>query len=195
MKTRLALAVALTLSLAATAGIVIEELPASLSLKQAVRLADGSVLPAGPYSVQIHYKGFGNSAEFWFFQGGVLKGKSPAEARGFPSTAPAGVTGAGQAGFLKIDGEANDKDHKISTVKLQPADKLGTAQTAQKDQTSYKEQKADSAGAVQSFAWGAHGFAPGLTGNALQTGGSVNLSFNSSNSSAGFSALLPAVRK
>ncbi len=190
MKTRLVLAAALTLSLAATAGIVIEELPASLSLKQSIRLADGSVLPAGSYAVQIHYKGFGNAAEFWFFQGGVLKGKSPAVARGFPSVAPAGVNGDGQTA-LKIDGEASEKDHKAFTVKLQPADKLGTAN----DKSSYKEQKADSAVAGQSFTWGAHGFAPGLTGNALLTGGSVNVSFNSSNSSAGFSALLPAVRK
>ena len=194
MKTRLALAAALALPLVATAGIVIEELPAAASLPQAVRLANGSVLPAGPYNVQIHYQGFGNAAELWFFQGGVLKGKSPAEARGFPSTAPAAVTGAGKTGFLKIDGEANDKDHKSYTVKLQPADKLGTAQTAQKDQTSYKEQKADTAGAVQSFSWGARGFAPGNVGKTSISGNGVQLRFNSSNSSAGFSATLPLAK-
>jgi hypothetical protein len=192
MKARLALVAALFLPLGLSAmPTAVEYIPSKISLKQNVKLGDGSVLPAGSYDVQIHYKGFGNTAEFWFFTGGVLKGKTNAEARGFPSTAPAGVAGGSQAGFLKLDG-----------IKGESAD------AKHKDEIDYKEQKADdaalkikmdsfpkvedksssSAASLQSISWG-------RPGQAVQTGGSVKLSFDSSNSSAGFSATLPLAQK
>ena len=86
MKLRFALVAAFVLCLTATASIVYQH-PSGVTLTGPVRLTDGHVLAAGPYDVQIHYQGFGNTAEIWFFTGGVFKGKTNAEARGFPSPA------------------------------------------------------------------------------------------------------------
>lgn len=183
MNVRLALVAALALPLGLSAmPTAVEYLPSTITLNQDVKLGN-SVLKAGSYEVQIHYKGFGSSAELQFFQNRVFKGKTNAEARGFPSTAPgAADPNAGKlqkiSPELKIEDQTAHKDQ--SSYKLQKAD--------------YKEQKADTPDALQSFSWGTHGFAPGATGNALQTGGSVKLSFNSSNSAAGFSATLPLAK-
>lgn len=151
-----------------------------ISLPDAVKLGDGSVLPAGKYDVQIEYKGFGNAAEFHFFQGGVLKGKTPAEARGFPAQAPGGAADA-------------------STVKLQkaaPAVKYEGVKGEVKGENLDPIQKGiPAAGAPQEFSWGSHGFAPGIAGKTAPAGKSFKLSFDSANSAAGFSALLPAVQK
>ena len=89
MKAKLAAAVLLLA--AGTVSAALNAYRTGISLPQAVKLGDGSVLPAGKYDVQIDYKGYGNAAELLFLQGGVLKGKAPAEARGFPSQAPAAV--------------------------------------------------------------------------------------------------------
>jgi hypothetical protein len=200
MKAGLAFAIALVFSLTAAAGIVIEEFPASLALKQAVRLGDGSVLPAGRYDVRIGYKGFGNAAEFRFFQGGALKGTCPAEARGFPSQAPAGVNGDGRTAVKMYDikGESTEKDHKAYTVKLQTADPA--AQKVAGDPSAGKvfpkvEDKSQVPGAAQAFSWGAHGFNPGTLGKTAPFGQGLKISFDSANSAAGFSAMLPVVQK
>ncbi|MGA7992519.1 MAG: hypothetical protein WCC53_13860 [Thermoanaerobaculia bacterium] len=218
MKAHLALAAALALPLGLAAmPTAVEYLPAgAVTLKQSVKLGDGSVLPAGPYDVQIHYKGFGNLAEFHFFQGGVFKGKTNAEARGFPSQAPATVNGGGTASLkMGIKGESTEKDHKDWSAykeqtgyKEQIAHKDETAmkEVLLKDQTGYKEQKTAlkyegkevpaSAGASQAFSWGGRGFDKGLQGSIVPVGrGMVKLLFDSKNSAAGFSAILPYVEK
>jgi hypothetical protein len=200
MKVRLALIAALALPLGLSAmPTAVEYLPARLSLPQAVKLADGSVLPAGKYDVQINYKGFGNAAEFVFLQGGAPKGKCPAEARGFPSQAPAGVGGGSQTVKIgDIKGESTEKDHKAYTVKMQPADPI--LQKGVGDPSAAKvfpkvEDKSQVPNATQAFSWGAHGFNAGTPGKTAQAGQSLKISFDSANSSAGFSALLPYVEK
>ncbi len=191
MKARLALVAALILPLGLSAmPTAVEFIPSKISLRQNVKLGDGSVLPAGSYDVQIHYKGFGNAAEFWFFTGGVLKGKTNAEARGFPSQAPAVVPGAGQTA-LKLDGikgESADAKHKdeIEVYKEQKADD-GALKIKMESFPKVEDKSSSSPVSVQSISWG-------RPGQAVQTGGSVKLSFDSSNSSAGFSATLPVVQ-
>jgi hypothetical protein len=200
MKVRLALAAALALPLGLSAmPTAVEYLPTKISLSQAVKLGDGSVLPAGPYDVQIHYKGFGNAAELWFFQNGQLKGKNPAEARGFPSTAP----GAASESNVKLqkasyDGKVFPKVEDSSQGKVFPKVEGSSAQADHKGAIDYKEQKhpLDPASARQSFSWGAYGFLDGQKG--IVTPGppsKVKLSFDSANSAAGFSAILPYVEK
>jgi hypothetical protein len=184
MRLRLALVAACAVSFSAAGGIIpTDKLPVSLSLPQAVRLADGSVLPAGPYDVQIHYKGFGNAAELWFFQKGQLKGKSPAEARGFPSAAPGGAASA-------------------STVKLQKVSPEGTFQKVESSPEGKVFPKVEAsdkwspAGAPAGLSWETFGFREGHKGTV--TPGPPNmlkLSFDSANSAAGFSAILPYVEK
>ncbi len=194
MKVRAALVAFLACTFSAYAGIVIEEFPASLALKQAVRLGDGSVLPAGPYDVQIHYKGFGNAAEFWFLQGGALKGKSPAEARGFSSQPP---PGSGQAQVAGIKGESTEDKHKdtieASTVKLRPADPGLQKGHVEKFDPTFKFWQP--AGSSLKFSWEKAGFRAGQKGVASPGGPHVKISFDSANSAAGFSALLPAVQR
>lgn len=157
-----------------------------ISLPNAVKLADGSVLPAGKYDVHIEYKGFGNAAEFHFFQGGILKGKTPAEARGFPSQAPAGAADASTVKLhdVKVNDPATQKGY---TVKTNP----GTEKVFPKVETGDKVQPG---AAAASFSWGSHGFTPGIVGKTAPSGKSLKLSFDSANSAAGFSALLPAVQ-
>ncbi len=181
MKSPLALAAALAIPLGLAAmPTAVEYLPSRLFLPQAVRLVDGSVLPAGNYDVQIHFKGFGGSAELRFLQGGVLKGKAPAEARGFPSRAPDTAT--------KLTKDVDKRpDPDSRTDKTSPLDA---------EQKGFPKVQAQGAGTPQTFSWGAHGFNPGLQGKAVPTGqGSLRLTFDSSNSAAGFSAILPYIEK
>jgi hypothetical protein len=194
MKARFVALAALALSVAATAGIVIEELPAHLSLRQSVRLADGSVLPAGSYDVKIEYRGWGNAATLHFFQKGVPKGSSPAEARGFPAQAPPVLAEPVENKKYQKADEAGAKldaaDAKV--VKIEPGD--------DKIKIQDKWQPADKSwvppGSPQTFSWGAHGFSPGATGKTAPAGpGQVKLLFDSANSAAGFSAILPYVEK
>ena len=170
MKVRLALAASL-LVFAGAAGAALNAYRTAVTLPQGVKLGDGSVLISGIYDVEIHYKGFGNAAELLFFQKGNLKGKSPAEARGFPSTDPAGAAG----GVDKVNADKvakMDFDYKTHAVSSLPA------------------------GAPDSFSWGARGFNPGTQGKVVPAGrGSVKLLFDSSNSAAGFNAILPYVEK
>ncbi len=142
----------------------VEYLPGTLDLKQGVRLADGSVLAAGHYDVQIHFKGWGNSGEFFFLQGGVLKGKAPAQARGFPAGPPAGQM-------------QTTKD-----VDKSPAGKVFP--------------KVEGSAGTPAFSWDRYGFRPGLVVKFTPAGPPLNLSqlsVDSMNGSAGFSAQLPAV--
>jgi hypothetical protein len=149
-----------------------DKLPVSFSLPQAVRLTDGSVLPAGPYDVQIHYKGFGNAAELWFFQQGQLKGKNSAEVRGVPSTAPGVATGE-------------------TIVKLQKASSEGKVFPK-----SEAGDKWSPAGAPGAFAWDKAGFRAGQTGVVTPAGPRMlKLSFDSANSAAGFFVNLPYFEK
>ena len=183
------LAAAVLLAAAASAPAATDSYMTFVTLPQAVKLGDGSVLPAGRYDVKIDYKGFGNAAEFQFLKGGVLKGKMPAEARGFPSQAPPASTarkaGEGQKDFPKVE---------------QSGVKLTTAQATDvkfkvDGESTHKDHKGEIALAPQSFSWGAHGFAPGIAGKTAPAGKSLKISFDSANSAAGFSALLPAIQK
>lgn len=184
IKLRLVIAAVCAVSFSAAGGIMPpDKLPVSLSLPQAVRLADGAALPAGPYDVQIHYKGFGNAAELWFFQKGQLKGKSLAEARGFPSAAPGGAASA-------------------STVKLQKASSEGKVFPKVESSSAAADHKAadhkdwSQAGAPGAFSWENLGFRKGQKGLVMQAApGMLKLSFDSSNSAAGFNAILPYVEK
>jgi hypothetical protein len=188
MKARIAAAVLLVA--AASAPAAIDSYMTFVTLPQAVKLGDGSVLPAGRYDVKIEYKGFGNAAEFQFLKGGVLKGKTPAEARGFPSQAPPASTarkaGEGQKDFPKVE---------QTDVKLTTAQATDTHLKRVEGESTHKDHKGEIAIAPQSFSWSAHGFAPGIAGKTVPTGKSLKLSFDSAKSAAGFSALLPAIQK
>jgi hypothetical protein len=202
MKLRFALAALLALCLTAAASIVYQ-FPSVVSFTGPVRLTDGHVLAAGPYDVKIHYQGFGNTAEIWFFTGGVFKGKTNAEARGFPSGPASALSGPG-ASKIVMDDES-PKEMKLdkssdAQVKLVPGDrsivKLYPKVEGTDDKVDKKYVKMSPATSTESFSWGAHGFQNGLKGQAQPSGrGSVKLSFDSANSAAGFSALLPAVQK
>ena len=202
MKLRFALAASLALCLSAIAGIVIEELPGAVSFTGPVRLTDGHVLAAGPYDVKIHYQGFGNTAEIWFFTGGVFKGKTSAEARGFPAGSASALSGPGASKIVMDDESPKETREKVydAQVKLVPGDqspvKVYPKAEGTDDKVDKKYVKMSPATSTESFSWGARGFQRGLKGQALPSGrGFVKLSFDSSNSPAGFSALLPAVQK
>ncbi|HTS01960.1 MAG TPA: hypothetical protein VMN04_05500 [Thermoanaerobaculia bacterium] len=193
MKARFVAIAALALPLVAAAGIVIEELPASLSLKQAVRLADGSVLPAGSYDVKIEYRGFGNAATLHFFKNGVLKGNSPAEARGFPAQPPPALSeGVENKKYQKEDGIKKLDVADAKEVKLEPGDDKIKIQ----DKWEPADKSSVPPGAPQTFSWGVHGFSPGAAGKTAPAGpGQVKVLFDSTNSAAGFSAILPYVER
>lgn len=188
MKARFAPAALLAFSCGAFAmPTAVEYLPAKITLKQAVKLGDGSVLPAGAHDVQIHYKGFGNTAELWFFTGGVFKGKSPAEARGFPSAPPGAATDS-TVKLQKVSPglEKDAPEAKFQKV-VEPVDQKGD---------KWEKEKWMPAGAPAEFNWKRVGFQQGMTGHAAPAGpGTVKLTFDSSNSAAGFSAILPYVEK
>jgi hypothetical protein len=191
IKLRLVIAAVCAVSFSAAGGIMPpDKLPVSLSLTQAVRLADGSVLPAGPYDVQIHYKGFGNAAELWFFQKGQLTGKSLAEARGVPTTAPGGAASAQTVKLQNAssEGKVFPKMEASSEGKVIPK-----AEGSEKSEVITKwVPPADPA----TFNWDKAGFREGQKGT-VSPGppGMLKLSFDSANSAAGFSAILPYVEK
>jgi hypothetical protein len=183
MKVRLALAAALAIPLGLSAmPTAVEYLPAKISLPQVVKLGDGSVLPAGPYDVQVHYKGFGNAAELQFFQNRVFKGRTNAEARGFPAQPPAGAaldTSGKKTSDMKFDGSS-------AAVK----DVKGEAQE------SHIPKWESPAGAPAAFNWEKAGFRAGQKGVVTPGGpGMLKLSFDSANSAAGVIAILPYVEK
>ncbi len=182
MKVRLALAASL-LVFAGAAGAALNAYRTAVTLPESVKLGDGSVLIAGLYDVEIHYKGFGGAAEMWFLQEGQLKGKTGAEARGFPSKDPAAVNGESETVKLK---PGNDK-----TVKLQPADDKGVKLAPAGDHWP----KLLPAGGPQGFSWSLYGFNPGITGKAAPAGHELKISVDSRNSAAGFSAILPFIEK
>jgi hypothetical protein len=183
MKTRLATVALLVAAAAASAAV--NAYRTGISLPQAVKLGDGSVLPAGPYDVQIHYKGFGNAAELWFFRGGVLKGKSPAEVRGFPSTEPAGAASEASPKLQKASSEGK----VFPKVESSSPGGAGDLAADHKDWSQ-------SAGAHGDFAYEKAGFRAGQKGTVMQASpGMLKLSFDSANSAAGFSAILPYVEK
>ncbi len=192
MKVRLALAASL-LVLAGAAGAALNAYRTAVTLPESVKLGDGSVLVPGRYDVEIHYKGFGGAAEMWFLQKGQLKGKTDAEARGFPSREPAAVNGDSEAVKLR---PADDKAVKLrpadeKAVKLRPADdkavKLAPA-------TEYGPKRLP-AGEPQGFSWSRYGFNPGIAGKAVPAGRELKISVDSRNSAAGFNAILPYVEK
>ncbi|HEY3348845.1 MAG TPA: hypothetical protein VGM13_03660 [Thermoanaerobaculia bacterium] len=194
------LAAAVLVAAAASAPAAVDSYMTFVTLPQAVKLGDGSILPAGGYDVKIAYKGFGNAAEFLFLKGGVLMGKTPAEARGFPSQAPpvstARKAGEGQKDFFKYD----QKGVKLETeqkadVKLDTAQATDTHIKRVDGESTHKDHKGEIALAPQGFSWGAHGFAPGIAGKIAPAGKSLKLSFDSANSAAGFNAILPYVEK
>ncbi len=209
MKSRLALAAALAIPLGLAAmPTAVEYLPATLDLRQGVRLADGSVLPAGHYDVQIHFKGWGTQAIFYFFQHGASKGKLNAEARGFPSSQPVAVGGAGGSDAHKAWTEGKVDKAYVDKVYLEEADKRkGELEAVDKHKLEIEaadkhkleasnelaNKKFVPAGGPAAFSWGGAGFQAGGRGTATLTGNSVKISFDSSNSAAGFSALVPAV--
>jgi len=183
------------------AGLAIGALNAyrtGITLSQAVRLADGSVLPAGKYDVEIEYKGWGNAATLNFLQGGVLKGKAPAEARGFPSTDPSLATATGEH-FPKLEQKGDQAGAKV--VEESPEVKLKKVVNPvdEKGQKVDKWDKWDKVApvATSSFDWTHAGFGnPPHPGVVRAFGdGSVKLSFDSTNSAAGFSAILPFVER
>jgi hypothetical protein len=198
MKARLALVAALVLPLGLSAmPTAVEYLPSRISLKQAVKLGDGSVLPAGAYDVQIHYKGFGNAAEFSFFLGGVFKGKTNAEARGFPAAAPGGVANPYTVKLQNADAKIGDVKGKDTSVDAkgtkiyEPAEQKGGNALPK-----VADHKSQSVGAPAAFNWESLGFRKGQKGTIMQASpGMLKLSFDSANSAAGFNAILPYAEK
>ncbi len=179
MKSSTLLAAALALPLGAFAmPTAVESLMSKLSLPQSVKLGDGSVLPAGKYDVQIEYRGNGNAAEFHFFQGGVFKGKTPAEARGFRAQAPVAVNGPGAT----VEKDKVDVGSPLT-------DKSSAAATRGEKWTGFQKVSPGT------FSWGAYGFKPGSQGKVFTGPSSLKLQFDSSNSAAGFSAILPYIEK
>ncbi len=180
MKAKIAaLAGAVLVAAAVNAPAALNAYRTGITLPQAVKLADGSVLPAGKYDVEIDYRGYGNAAELRFLQGGVLKGRAPAEARGFSSQPPASG---------KTSSDESPKEQKV--VKLDPAAQKGVLDAQQKGFP-----KVEPGPGASEFSWGAYGFHPGAVGRTTPQGQSLKLSFDSANGPSGFSALLPAVRK
>lgn len=195
MKARFVALAALVFSLAATAGIVIEELPASLTLRQSVRLADGSVLPAGHYDVKIEYRGWGNAAALHFFQKGVPKGSSAAEARGFPPQAPPVLAAPVENKKYQKADEAGIKLEGLSPdAKMEKVVKPGDDKIKIQDKYQPLDKSSVPPGSPRTFSWGAHGFAPGVSGKTAPAPNGIRLSFDSANSAAGFSAILPYVQ-
>jgi hypothetical protein len=195
------IAAAVLLIAAASAPAAIDSYMTFVTLPQpGVKLGDGSVLPAGKYEVEIVYKGFGNTAELRFFQGKVLKGTAPAEARGFPSQAPAGAASASTVKLQK--GSPEMKEVVQSDVKItDPAAQKGyTVKTGEGTEKVFPKvetgDKWSPAGSPTAFNWHRAGFAAGAQGKASVVGrGTLKLSFDSANSAAGFSALLPVIQK
>lgn len=171
MKARLAAAALLVGAAAASAAL--NAYRTGIKLPQGVKLADGSVLPAGAYDVDINFKGYGNAAELHFLQGGVLKGKAPAVARGFAAQPPGSTEATGHDVFAKIGdikGESMDDKHKDAPEAV----------------------KKPTPGGLREFSWGKAGFPEGRKG-VVSKGppGTLKLSFDSTNSAAGFQATLP----
>lgn len=189
MKSRVLLAAALAVPLGLSAmPTAVESFLSKVSLNQAVKLVDGSVLPASAYDVKIDYRGYGNAAELLFFQGGVFKGKTRAEARGFPTVAPAGAVGANT---VKLEKETTGDIEKVSPG-LKEKKMISTAD----DAAAKNFWKVSPAGIPLEFSWEKAGFHAGQVG-VVSPGprGTVKLSFDSSNSAAGFSAILPYIEK
>ena len=194
MKKMLAAALLLAAGLAAGA---LNAYRTGISLSHPVRLADGSVLPAGKYDVEIEYRGWGDAATLNFLQGGVLKGKAPAEARGFPATDPSITTATGQH-FPKLEQKGEPpavKIEELPEVKLKKVVEPGDDKVQKVDKWE-KWDKVAPVGAP-SFDWAHAGFGtPPRPGLARALGdGSVKLSFDSSNSAAGFTAILPFIER
>jgi len=183
----------------------------AINFKQSVQLGDGSVLPAGRYDVQIHFKGTGSVAEFDFLQGGVVKGRQRGEARGFPAAgggtlAPAAAQQAYKDASLKITnpGAVQDKTSPLSPQYKEQATASKIETNASKVE-SVKIESLDkdhktwtSPGQAHGFSWGAAGFGPGTQLKQTAGGGTLRLELDSSNSPAGVIAilkLLPAVQK
>jgi hypothetical protein len=184
---------------------------AATSFSKPVQLADGSVLKAGRYDVQIHFAGFGNTAEFEFFQGGVLKGRQRGEARGFPAVAPGSQPAASEnSGKFKLLGIHNDatvklKNPEIAQEKYVPANTevKGASEAREGKQDLPAVQKgtsdggnkvfkggAEAAAASRAFSWGAAGFPPGTPLKQTLGRGTFTISLDSINSPAGIIAIL-----
>ncbi|MEO8056333.1 MAG: hypothetical protein ABI768_14330, partial [Acidobacteriota bacterium] len=160
MKATLAAAVLIVAAAAAPAAV--NAYMTFVTLPQAVKLGDGSVLPAGKYDVQIEYKGFGNAAELHFFQNKVFKGKTNAEARGFPSTAPGGATDASTVKMQKADKKVFDVKGESADAKMV---KMNDAAAQKANQIFPKvEDKWQPAGAPGAFSWANFGFREGHKG-------------------------------
>ena len=171
MKARLLIAATLLVA-AGAASAALNPYRTGISLAQGVRLGDGTVLPPGAYDVEINYKGFGNAAELLFFQKGNLKGRCPAEARGFPAT-------ANQVSEVHV--RAWDPGPSKQIVGSPAAGAPGTTGPP-----------ADPA----AFSWEKSGFRAGQKGVASPgSPGLLKLSFDSSHSSAGIIAVLPYIEK
>ncbi len=156
MKSRVLLAAALAVPLGLLAMPPPGRLPSKIALPQAVRLGDGSVLPAGKYDVQIEYRGYGNAAEFHFFLGGIFKGKAPAEARGFPAVAPAGAAGASSVKLEKADtGDIEKVSPELKQKKM-----ISSAD----DAAAKNFWKLSPAGVPLEFSWQKAGFRAGRGG-------------------------------
>ena len=176
---------AAALFLAASAHAALNAYRTGITLPQAVKLGDGSVLPAGKYDVEVRYRGFGNAAEFWFLQNGALKGKAKAEARGFTAVAPPGGESEVAVTGKKVK----------STAPVAAVDAKGNASDKQNQGSmDFEGIKGSPAVAPQAFSWSALGFQAGGRMTTTPAGqGMLKLSLDSSNSAAGFSAILPAV--
>ena len=156
----------------------------SVKLAQDQKAADGKLLKAGAYDVDINFSGKGSQAEFVFLQGGVVIARQAGEARGFPAGAP-------NAPAASQEIKQNPMDAKVNS----PAEaKLGTVKVDAAHQKIHPEAAAASPAA---FSWGAAGFGPGIVAKSLPSqAGRMIIAVDSSNSAAGFrTELLPAVKK
>jgi hypothetical protein len=188
MKLRLAPAALLLACLSASAAL--NAYRTTINFSQAVKLPDGNILRAGLYDVEIEYKGFGNTAQFHFFKGKTPLGTMPAEARGFPSQPP------------PADGKAGDVK-KFDPTKVEVDDTKLKKPSNPSDQNAKVLDKTTPLGDkwpgespdAHAFSWGAYGFTPTVTGKSVPVGQSVKISIDSSNSAAGFFAVLPAAPK
>ena len=189
MKLRLAPAALLLACLPASAALVsYRTYHSTINFSQAVKLPDGNILPAGLYDVEIEYKGFGNTAQFHFFKGKAPLGTAPAEARGFPSQPP---PADGKAGDVK---KFDPTKVEVDDTKVKKPSNPADSNAKIFDKTTPLD-KTEGAPAAQTFSWGAFGFTPGINGKSVPVGQSVKISIDSSNSAAGFFAVLPAAPK
>lgn len=179
-----------------------------VKFSKAVQLADGSVLPPGPYDVLINFTGVGKTAEFEFILPGGKHVKQPAQAEGFP---PAATGGAG-SGDQFVKGKMEYKYYEwikmgergeYKEVKIDRQNEMkyklyeGDIKMANQSGLKYLKLKFElpaGRASQESFSWGKAGFGPQTHATTTEERGLIIVVCKSSNSPAFFKAQFPVAK-